>query len=101
MFFFNPIATSFLISYILVYTNVALGALMCKRCCDLVFLPIITVLVPLVLIAVALRISGLPDDSPLEEAIEEVIEEHTGIQIDLTPNSKETTDATDQEPRRA
>lgn len=72
-----------------------------KRCCDLVFLPIITVVIPLMIIAAAIKIVGLKDDSPLEEAIEEVIEEHTGIQIDLTPNSKESTDAKDQESRRA
>lgn len=72
-----------------------------KRCCDLVFLPIIVVIVPIVLIAAAIKIAGLPEDNPIEEALEEVIEQHTGIQIDLTPNSKEHTDATDEESRRA
>ncbi len=28
---------------------------------------------------------GLQDDHPLEEAMEDVIEHHTGIDIDLTP----------------
>lgn len=30
----------------------------------------------------------LPNDHPLEEAIEDVIEHHTGIELDLTPNDK-------------
>lgn len=32
----------------------------------------------------------LGDDNPVEEICEEIIEEETGIKIDLTPNSLET-----------
>ena len=31
---------------------------------------------------------GLEDDNPIEEAIEDVIEHKTGIEIDLTPETK-------------
>ncbi len=32
---------------------------------------------------------NLPDDNPVEEAIEKIIEEETNQSIDLTPKSKE------------
>lgn len=32
---------------------------------------------------------GLPDDHAIEEAVESQIETHTGIEIDLTPESPE------------
>lgn len=32
---------------------------------------------------------NIPSDNPIEEAIEQVIEHETGINIDLTPQSKE------------
>ncbi len=31
---------------------------------------------------------GLQDDNPIEEAIEDIIEHKTGIEIDLTPETK-------------
>lgn len=32
---------------------------------------------------------GVPEDNPVEEAIEAIIQKETGIDIDLTPNSPE------------
>lgn len=32
---------------------------------------------------------GLRDDNPFEEAIEEVVKDKTGLDVDLTPDSKE------------
>ena len=32
---------------------------------------------------------GIPDDNPVEEEIENIIEKETGLKIDLTPQSPE------------
>lgn len=35
------------------------------------------------------KIVGLKDDNPIEQSIEEVVKEETGIDLDLTPQEKE------------
>lgn len=35
------------------------------------------------------RVLNLPDDNAVEETAEVIIEMHTGVDIDLTPDSKE------------
>lgn len=32
---------------------------------------------------------GMPDDNPVEQDIEKIIKDESGIDVDLTPNSKE------------
>lgn len=32
---------------------------------------------------------GMPDDNPIEQDIEKIIKDESGIAVDLTPNSKE------------
>jgi hypothetical protein len=58
------------------------------RLCDVSLLIVIVVAV----VAAAIGYGSskyLGDDNPVEEAAEEVIEADTGIDIDLTPGSKE------------
>ena len=42
-----------------------------------------------ILSAIATKTLNLEDDAVAEELLEDVIEEHTGVKIDLTPNSPE------------
>lgn len=35
------------------------------------------------------RIVGLPDDNPIEQNVEKIIKEETGLEVDLTPQEKE------------
>lgn len=59
-------------------------------------LPLIGVAVSIFLLVASVKYLGLEEDSPLEEAIEEVIQATTGVEVDLTPNSPEEKDGNEQ-----
>lgn len=59
-------------------------------------LPLIGVAVSIFLLVASVKYLGLEEDSPLEEAIEEVIQATTGVDVDLTPNSPEVKDGNEQ-----
>lgn len=59
-------------------------------------LPLIGVAVSIFLLVASVKYLGLEEDSPLEEAIEEVIQATTGVDVDLTPNSPEGKDGNEQ-----
>lgn len=52
-------------------------------------LAFIVFLATLILLFSCSYFEKLPEDSLLEELVEDVIEHYTGIDVDLTPNSKE------------
>lgn len=54
---------------------------------------LIGVISSVVLCVVLAKYMGLQDDNPIEEAVEEVIKEQTGLDIDLTPLTPEEEDA--------
>ena len=43
----------------------------------------------LVVIGAKFFFPSIPDDNPVEEAAEEMLKQQTGIDIDITPSSKE------------
>lgn len=45
------------------------------------------------LLVVSAKYLGLGDDNPIEEAVEEIIKENTGLEVDLTPLTPEEEDA--------
>lgn len=58
----------------------------------MIIFPIFTILFAITLMAGCSFLSeklGLKDDNEIEEIVEEVIRQETGLDLDLTPNSEE------------